>query len=380
MRRHSRPRAYAIFRKELTQVGRDRSTLALVALLPIMLLILYGYGVSTDIRNIPMVVLDSDRSVQSRTFIRAFTGSGFFRVEKAAFSMDDVDLEMDSGRAKMGIVLPPKFGRSVERGKLVEVMVAVDGTEPNTANAAISYVSRIVSNYSSKIGTRIIRNRIATERLQPVDLRARVRYNPEMRSINFIVPGLIVTILMSISALLTSVTIVRELEQGTLEPLIASPIKAWELMAGKIGAYALISFLDIILVLTVGTLWFKVPFRGSILTLLGTSAIFLLSSLGVGLAVSARSKTQQSAILLAFIITLIPGLMLSGFLFPISSMPHPVQILTWLIPARYFLVIVRSIFLKGVGLEVLWPQLVPLFVIGAILFIISIRSFRKQMG
>ncbi len=378
--RKPRSRSYAIFRKELIQVSRDPGTLALIIFMPLLLLLLYGYGVSTEIRNIPMVVVDQNRTAQSREFIRQFTGSGFFIVEDYALALNEIDREMDSGRAKMGLVIPPDFDKLLQRGQQAEVLIAIDGSEPNTANTAIAYVNTIVGTYSSKIIARELRGRVPLDQLNPVDLETRVWYNPELRSINFIVPGLIVTILMNLAALLTSVTIARERETGTLEPLIASPVKAWELMSGKIVAYALISFLDIILVLTVGTLWFKVPFRGSVLTLMGTSAIFLLSSLGVGLAISARSETQQSAVLSAFLVTMIPGLLLSGFLFPISSMPRPVQLLTWLVPARYYLVIVRSIFLKGVGIEVLWRQVIPLTILGLILFLISIRSFRKQMG
>ena len=376
----ARPRWYAIFRKELIQVRRDPGTVALIVFMPIMLLLLYGYGVSTDIRNIPMVVLNEDGGAQSREFLRAFTGSEFFVIEEYASGFRQFDRNMDSGAAKIGIVIPPDFGRKIARGDEVEILVAVDGSEPNTANAAISYMSTIVSAYSTDVVIKMLRNQVAAERLKPIDLRQRIWYNPELRSINFIVPGLIVIILMNVSVLLTSVTIAREREQGTLEPLIASPICAWELMLGKILAYTLISFADIVLILLVGTLWFSVPFRGSVITLMAMSTVFLLSSLGLGLFVSARSPTQQSAVLTAFLATMIPGLLLSGFLFPISSMPKPVQVLTYLIPARYFLVIVRGIFLKGVGIAELWYQLVPMAVLSLALFALSIRSFRKQMG
>ncbi|MCX6376757.1 MAG: ABC transporter permease [Armatimonadetes bacterium] len=378
--RRARSRSYAIFRKELKQVRRDPGTLALIVVMPILLLLLYGYGVSTDIRDIPMVVLDESRSPQSRDFIRSFTGSGFFRLEGYVSSLDEVDRHLDAGRARIGIVIKPTFARKIVRAEKAEVLFAIDGSEPNTANAAISYVSTIVARYSARVIAKELRSRIPLDKLNPIDLRPRVWYNPELRSINFIVPGLIVIILMNISTLLTSVTIAREREQGTLEPLIASPIHAWELMLGKIGAYTLISFIDIVLVLVVGTLWFHVPFRGSVITLMAMSTVFLLSSLGLGLFVSARSPTQQSAVLTAFLITMIPGLLLSGFLFPISSMPKPVQALTYLVPARYFLVIVRGIFLKGIGIADLWRQLLPMAILSLALFILSIRSFRKQMG
>ena len=378
--RRARPRFYAILRKELIQVRRDPRTLALTLLMPVLLLLLYGYGVSTDIRDIPMVVLDQDRSPQSREFVRGFTGSRFFSIQSYADRPEGIDRALDAGRARVGLMIPPDFGRKVVRGELAEVLVAVDGSEPNTASASISYVSAIVSRYSAKVIAREMRGRVPLEELDPIDLRPRVWYNPELRSVNFIVPGLVAIILMTTSALLTSATIARERELGTMEPLIASPLRAWELMLGKIAAYTLISFADIALVLLVGTLWFQVPFRGSVILLMVMSAFFLMSSLGLGLLISARSASQQSAIMLAFLSTMIPGLLLSGFLFPIASMPRPIQLLTYLIPARYFLVIVRGIFLKGVGIAVLWPHALPMTLLGLFLFALSIRSFRKQMG
>lgn len=374
-----RGRSFAIFRKELIVVWRDRRTLALTLFMPVLLLLLYGYGISSDIREIPMVVFDLDRSAQSRAFLRDFTGSDFFHVERYVGRFADIDREIDSGRAKVGVVIPEDFREKLARGETADVYIAVDGSEPNTANAAISYVSTIVSSFSEQVVLRRIQGKIALGVVQPIDLRPRVWYNPDLKSINFIVPGLVAIILMMTSALLTSGTIARERELGTMEPLIASPIKSSELMFGKLAAYTLISFADIALVLIVGTLWFKVPFRGSVLLLVVMATVFLMSSLGWGLLISARAKTQQSATLVAFLSTMIPGLLLSGFLFPISSMPRPVQFVTYLIPARYFLVIVRSIFLKGVGIGELWREAIPMAVLGAVLFLFSIRSFRKQM-
>ncbi|MHB0912774.1 MAG: ABC transporter permease [Armatimonadota bacterium] len=361
-----RSRAYAIFRKELIEIWRDKRTLALVLGMPVMLLLLYGYGVSTDIRNIPMSVLDYSKSAVSRGFLEEFTGGGFFQGSYVS-SPDELDKALDSGRARVGVIIPPDFAQEIAAGRTVPVYFAVDGSEPNTANAAVAYIQTIVARY----------DRVTIQ--EPIDLRTRIWYNPELRSINFIVPGLVAIILMTTAALLTSGTIVREREVGTMEPLIASPIKSSELMGGKIAAYTLISFVDIALVLAVGTYWFGVPFRGSVALLAVMSAIFLLSSLGLGLLISARSQSQQSAILLAFFTTMIPGLLLSGFLFPISSMPQVIQLLTYLIPARYFLVIVRGIFLKGVGIGALWPQALPMTALGIILFALSIRSFRKQL-
>lgn len=300
--RRPRPRSYAIFRKELIQVRRDKRTLALVLAMPILMLILYGYGVSTDIRDIPMVILDQERSAASRRFIESFTGSGFFILERYAASPKDVDDELDSGRARVGLIVPQDFGKNISAGRTAQVYVAVDGSEPNTANAAINYVTSTINEYAASV----------RPSSQPIDIRPRIWYNPELRSINFIVPGLVAILLMMTAALLTSSTIVRERELGTMEPLIASPIAASELMSGKIAAYTVISLVDIAIVLIFGTLWFEVPFRGSLALLAVVSAVFLLSSLGLGLLISARSASQQSAIMLAFLVTMIPGLLLSG--------------------------------------------------------------------
>lgn len=377
--RRPRSRSYAILRKELMQVRRDPRTLALTLFMPVLLLILYGYGVSTDIRNIPMVVLDESRSPQSRELLRAFTGSNFFFVSEYVLNPDDIDTALDSGKAKVGIMIPPEFNKRISQNQLADIYVAIDGSEPNTASTSISYINNIVAGYSMNIIAKNLRGRIPLEELNPIDIRAQVWFNPELRSINFIVPGLVAIILMSTSALLTSATIAREREVGTMEPLIASPLKASELMLGKIGAYTIISFADILLVLMVGTLWFQVPFRGSVALLLIVSGVFLLSSLGLGLLISSRSASQQSAVMLAFLSTMIPGLLLSGFLFPISSMPRIIQLLTYLIPARYYLVIVRGIFLKGVGVADLWMQALPMTILGLLLFVLSIRSFKKQI-
>lgn len=378
--RKPRSRSYAIFRKELIQVRRDPRTLAITLLMPVLLLVLYGYGVSTDIRNIPMVVMDQDNSPESRAFILEFSASKFFYVERYAYVQQEIDHELDSGHARVGLMIPPKFGEKVSQGRQSPVYIAVDGSEPNTANASIAYVSTIVSQYSANVAALSIRGRVPISQFQPLNVEPRIWYNPELRSINFIVPGLVATILMMTSALLTAGTIARERELGTMEPLIASPIKPAELMVGKLGAYTLISFADIVLVLLMGTLWFGVPFRGSVVLLLIMSTVFLLSSLGLGLLISVRSTSQQSATLLAFLLTMIPGLLLSGFVFPISSMPRPVQFLTYVIPAKYFLVIVRSIFLKGVGISALWQQALPMTALGMTLIILTIRSFKKQMG
>lgn len=377
--RKARPRSYAIFRKELIQVWRDPRTLALTLFMPVLMLILYGYGVSTDIRDIPMVILDQDNTIQSREFIRNFVSSGFFTADRYVINPKGIDAELDAGRARVGMFIPPRFGEHVAGGRLADVYFAVDGSEPNTANASIAYVNTIVSKYSSNVVAKKLDGRVPLAQLKPLDVQSRIWYNPELRSVNFIVPGLVATILMMTSALLTSGTIARERELGTMEPLISSPIKPSELMFGKLAAYTVISFADIALVLLVGTLWFGVPFRGSLVLLISMTTIFLMSSLGLGLFISARSASQQSATLLAFLVTMIPGMLLSGFIFPISSMPRPIQLLTYLIPARYFLVIVRSIFVKGVGLSELWPQALPMTILGLILFGLSTTSFKKRM-
>jgi ABC-2 type transport system permease protein len=369
-------------RKEFIQIARDPRTLGIAILLPVVMLVLYGYGISSDIKEIQMGVVDWSRTLESRNLLRAFTQSGYFHWVYASDRYDDMERALDSRRIKVALVIPADFARQLARGRPAFVQALIDGSDPTTASVASGYLEAIVQNYSSRIMLDLVRRKGLTARprgVPPIDARARVWYNEELKSTNFIVPGLIAVILMMTSALLTSGTIARERERGTIEQIVASPLKSRELMIGKIAAYTALAFLDVALIVLVGTLWFGAPLRGSLTLLAVCSGLFLMSALGLGLLISSAIPSQQTAMVAAIMVTMVPSILLSGFYFPIASMPSIVQAITYVVPARYFLVIVRGIFLKGIGLRDLWPQIVPLAVYGSILLTASIFAFKKRL-
>lgn len=369
-------------RKEFIQIVRDPRTLAIALLLPVLLLFIYGYGISSEIKNIRLGVVDWSRSRESRDLVRAFTQSGYFIWVYASDRYQDMERAIDSRRIKVALVIPADFARQLARGRPASVQALLDGSDPTTASVASGYLEAIVQSYSLKAVLELVRRRGLRARprgFPPIDGRVRVWYNEDLRSESFIIPGLIATILMMTSALLTSGTLARERERGTIEQLVASPIKSHELMVGKIAAYTLLAFVDVALVVVVGKFWFGVPLRGSLLLLALCSGLFLMAALGLGLLISALIPSQQTAMIAAIMVTMVPSILLSGFYFPIASMPAVVQAITYAVPARYFLVIVRGIFLKGVGLPELWGQIVPLAIYGATLLTMSIFAFKKRL-
>ncbi|UCH32928.1 MAG: ABC transporter permease, partial [Armatimonadota bacterium] len=293
----------------------------------------------------------------------------------------EVDRVIDRGSAKVALAIPRGYARDLAAGRSAQVQVIVDGTDPRTASLALSYVSAIILGYSNQITLAAASRAGVTraETLQPVDFRPRVWYNPELRSTNFIVPGLIAVILMMLSALLTSMTVVRERERATIEQLVVSPVMPYELMIGKLVPYVMIAFVDVVMVTAAGRLLFDVPLRGSPVLLLGLSGVFLVAALGIGLVISTVAHSQQVAMTIAIMATMLPSFLLSGFVFPIASMPRPIQVVTYLIPARYFLVILREIFLKGTGAAVLWRQAVPLVVFALAAIVIAALKFKKRL-
>lgn len=376
-----RSRTLAVLRKELVHIRRDVRSMLIAALMPVVLLLIYGYGVSSDVNNIRLAVIDWSRTRDSRELTAAFVQSGYFKIVSHSDRYADGQSALDRGVARAVLVIPANYARELARGRTARVQLLVDGSDPTTANVAAGYAEGILAGRSVSMARAWAarRGRSAIQSGPPIEARARVWYNEDLRSTNFIIPGLIAVILAMTSALLTSGTIAGERERGTMEQLFASPITARELMLGKIGAYALLAFADVVLVVLIGTLWFRVPLRGSPLLLLASSGVFLMAALGLGLLFSARLKTQQTALTAAIMATMVPSILLSGFYFPISSMPRLIQGFTIVIPARYFMVITRGIFLKGVGLAELWPQLAMLAALGALILLAAIRSFRKRL-
>ena len=373
-------RALAVMVKEFIHMVRDTRSLAVVVSLPLVLLVLYGYALNLDVRDIATVVLDQDRTAASRDLVGAFVNSGYFRVVRYVDSSREIDQAIDTGVAKAALVIPADYARLLQRGRPVPLQVIVDASDSLVANTIIGYVGAITSSYSNQLLVQALRRLGAAKTTgPPLDARVRVWYNPELKSSNFIVPGLIATILAMLSALLTSLTVVREKERGTMEQLVVSPISSTELMMGKLIPYVTLALLDVALVTGAGVLIFQVPLRGSILLLGVMSLLFVAASLALGLLISALSGTQQVAMTTALFLTMLPTMLLSGFIFPIRSMPRFFQVLTNIIPARHFLVIVRGIFLKGVGLDVLWPGGLILLGFAVAFVALAALAFQKRL-
>jgi ABC-2 type transport system permease protein len=354
-------RVWSIVAKEFIQIRRDPRTLAIVLVMPLMQLILFGYAINTAVDHIATIVFDQAQDAQSRGFINSFFNTGYFDPTGQAGSLEQVRQAIDAGRARVGIVVPPDFSHDLVAGRAPKAQVLVDGSDPNTAQTAL-----LVAGTLSQRGG------------QSIDVRPVVLYNPSMQSINFMIPGLLGLILQFQTLLLTAFAVVRERERGTLEQLVVTPVKSWELMLGKILPFVVVAFGNVLLASAIGRFWFGVEFAGNYFLLLALAGLFVLSSLGLGLLISTVSQTQAQAMQMALFVML-PSIILSGFVFPREGMPHPIRELGLLIPLTYFLQILRGIILKGVGVEVLWPEVLALAAFGGIVFGLSANRFRKTL-
>ena len=373
-------RTWMIIWKEFVQISRDARTLAIVVLLPVMLLVIYGYAINLDVNHLRLAVYDQDNSYQSRDLIGAFSHGEYFDIVASVRSNRAVTEALDDGLAKAALVIPPTYARDLASNRVAEVQLLVDGSDSTTSSTAIGYANAIVQQQSAKITVAALQRRgITPPAAAPIDARFRYWYNPELRSTNFIVPGLVAVILMMLSALLTSMTVVRERERGTIEQLVVSPVMPSELMIGKLLPYVIIAFFDVILVIAAGRLLFGVPLKGSPALVLALSAVFLTAALGIGLLISVASHNQQTAMTAALLTTLLPSILLSGFIFPIRAMPVALQWLTSLVPARHFLVILRAIFLKGSGLSTVCGPATVLLVYGLVVLALSSWHFKKRL-
>lgn len=370
----NRMRLFAIARKETIQLRRDTRSLLMAFALPVLLLILFGYAISWDVRDIDMAVLDRDGSARSRELIDAFRSSGYFDVETYIEREAEVDRLLDSGRVRVVLVVPPSFSRDLGTGEQARVQVIVDGSDANTATIALGYTRGIVQSYSSRIlfeGTRAG---------TPIESRTRVWYNEELLSRNMIVPGLVAVIMMIIAAMLTSLTIAREWERGTMEQLAATPVSRAEVVVGKLLPYVAIGLIDVVLISVIGVALFKVPFQGNAALLMVLSLAFLVGALGLGMFISAVARSQLLATQMAMILTFLPAYLLSGFMYAVDVLPPVLRAITYLVPARYFLVVTRGIFLKGVGVEVLWVQGLLMIAFAAAGLTAATRVFRKEIA
>jgi ABC-2 type transport system permease protein len=367
-------RLLAIARKEILQLRRDSRSLALAFLLPLLLLILFGYAISWDIRDISMGVLDGDRSSASRALVDSFRASGYFTVDHQLESPREIEPLMQRGAVQMVLIIPPDFSANVGSDRTARLQAIVDGSDANTATIVLGYTQAIVQTWSSQV---VLEGRALT---LPVTTASRVWYNEELSSRNMIVPGLVAVIMMIIGAMLTSLTIAREWERGTMEQLASTPVSRLEVVLGKLIPYVGIGLIDVLIASVVGIVLFGVPFRGNPLLLLVLSFFFLLGALGFGIFLSAVAKSQLLATQLAMVTTFLPGFLLSGFMFAIEVMPAPLRAITYLVPARYFLVVTRGIFLKGVGIEVLWVQGLLMIAFAILGLALATKMFRKEIG
>jgi ABC-2 type transport system permease protein len=375
-------RIWTIMRKEFIEIWRDPRSLGFVLSMPVLMLMLYGYGISSDVKRVPLVVYDRDRTPAARELLRRFTSTEYFVVTARVDGLRELRLAIDRGQAKVGLLIPEDFGKNLSAGRPASIQFVVDGSDSNTANIAIGNISAI--GRSTELFPRDLRPQLYLApkhtNVEPIELRTWIWYNPELKSSNFLVPGLTAVILMMLAAILTSLTVAREWERGTMEGLIASPLHAHELMIGKILPYVVIGVVDVVFILLVAVFWFRVPLRGNLSLLMVSSTIFLLGALGIGLFISAATKNQQVAFQLSLLATMLPSLLLSGFFYPIENMPPILRAVTYLIPARYFLVVIRGIFLKGVGLSVLWQELLFLSAFAIFMLVASSAKFKKRLG
>jgi ABC-2 type transport system permease protein len=363
-----------LMRKEFLELRQDPKLFGIVIVAPILQLTMLGYAATTDVKDVPLVVVDQDRSVESRELVSRFDASANFVVIDAASSIRDVDDYLDRGDAWMALNIPDDYSERVRRGEPATIQVVADGSDANSTNVALGYARSLVAGYGRELAA--ANGRAAA--VQLIDADVRVWFNPGLESRDFMIPGILALLLLVVTTNLSSMAIVREKELGTLEQLNVTPLSRWELILGKLLPYALLGMLDVLLVIAVAVGWFEVPLRGSVFLLLVMCGVYLMTTLGLGLFVSTISATQQQAMMTTSFFFLLPMVFLSGFIFPIENMPDAIQPFTYLIPLRYFLVILRGIFLKGVGLETLWPSALALFAWGAaILMLATLRSSKR---
>lgn len=366
-----KPRIIAIIQKEFLHIIRDSRSLVIVFLLPIMMVLLYGYAITFDIKEIRLGILDEDRTPISRELVQKLTSSNYFKITAELKSRHEIEEGMLQRRFIAALVIPIDFARKLKTDSQNQVQLIVDGANSNAATVAINYVKSFLMSYSLEMNAQILR--------PPLELQPRIWFNPDMKSAHFIVPGLVAVIMMLICTLLTSITITRERETGTMEQILVSPIRPSEIIFGKIAPYVLLALIDAIVVVVCARLIFDVPFRGSPWLLLLFCVIYVYAALSLGVFISARAKTQQVAMMLAQVTTTLPAIMLSGFIFPIISLPIVLQIISYLVPAKYFLIIIRGIMLKGIDLSYFYQPAIFLLAFGTVLLLVSVNRFKTNL-
>ena len=371
-------RLLAIIRKEFIQLFRDRRMLALILFIPIMELFLLGYSATYDVRNIPLAVYDQSRTEESRALMDAYRAADYFRLAMMVGSEAELQTLIEKGEARVGMIIPPDYAARLNDGT-AQVAFVIDGSDPSMAGTALSAAQLIGQSHATQIlATKIARTGQPIKLQLPVEVRTNVWYNPDMETSFFMIPGVIGMILYAITAIITATGIVREREHGTIEQLIVTPIRSGELVIGKILPYAIVALFDTLLVLALGHWWFGVPIRGSLLLIISLSALFLVTGLGIGLFASTIANTQQEAMLTVFM-TLLPSIFLSGFFFPLEAMPRVLQWISYALPLRYYLAIIRVLMLKGVGIESIRSDVIALAVFGVAIMGAAASRFHKRL-
>jgi len=369
----------ALIKKEITHMLRDPRTLIFIFIMPVLQLMLLGYANNTDVKDVPTVIFDQSNSQASQSLLTALQSTGYFSYDYIASTDGEVTDMIDSGKVKVGITIPPDYTGNLLSGSSAQVSVQIDGSDPTTASAVLAAVTLAGQAHGSAIRLhQLALSGVSTTGSSPVDIRTRVLYNPDMLSSYNIVPGLIAMILFMTGTSLTALSIVRERERGTIEQLIVTPIRKWELILAKITPYTIVSFADMILILMIGTVWFKVPIRGSLPLLFAMTGLYLLPTLGMGLLISTYARTQQQAQLMTMPIML-PAMMLSGFIFPVASLPLFLQFVGKLFPLTYFITILRSVVVKGVGVQMIIPEVLALGAFGILLLGAAAMRFSKTL-
>ena len=369
----------AVARKEFLHILRDPRSLAMAIAIPILMLILYGYALTMDVDRVPMAVWDQSETPASREFLSGFLGSRYFALHGYVRNYRELEKTIDSRQAIVALVIPSDFARRLDAGRPATVQMIADGSDSNTATLAMGYAEAVTEAYSQRVSLRQLQRITSRVPDPPLELRPRVWFNADLVSRNYIVPGLIAVILMVIAALLTSLAMAREWERGTMEQLLSTPVQGRELIYGKLLPYLAVGLVDASLAVLMGRLVFHVPLRGSLVLLFASTAIFLVAGMSLGMLISIVSRSQLLASQVAMVMTFLPAVLLSGFIFEISGMPKPVQLVTYLVPARYFVTLLRGIYLKGVGLNVLAGEVLLLIFFAVTIVALAQMKFRKKL-
>lgn len=372
-------RWWAIARKEFLHILRDPLSLYLALAIPVLLLLLFGYALSLDVDGVPVVVQDGDRTVESRALVERFAGSRYFTVVAVAERGEELDRSILRSEALVGLVMLPGFGAELKAGKTATVQLVLDGSDSNTANIALGYAYSLVTLYGAELRA-AARERLGAPEVKGIEPRVRVMFNSDLKSRNYIVPGLIAVILMIIAAVLTSLCVAREWENGSMEQLLSTPLRPAEFLLGKLAAYFAVGMVDMTICILAGVYLFGVPLRGSALLLVGSAALFCFGALCWGILISTVTRNQVMAYQLSMISSFLPAFLLSGFVYALENMPPMIQLVSRLVPARYFVTLLKGVFLKGIGVELLWGELAALTVYGALVFTVAVRKMRAKVA